>query len=207
MNTPKMPPPGSPITAIWNTVRDIVNYLPSLKVVADNKTTSVSRTPGGQVIHSLAKGTAGGGAATGGGGGGGAPAYEGPWKVEWDSAAQAVKVRDGYVIEGNSMSGFGYGSGTSFAGSIPASALSAGLNYIFLHCYVTGEGLAGTWHYELLSWDNQNYLTTQTGWTRGLDYRHFCCTLAQVVFDADAVAVTSIVQWHTGDVYISGRMC
>lgn len=203
---PKMPGPGSPITAIWNTVRDIVNYLPSLRVIADNTTTSVSRTAGGQVIHSLAKGTAGGGAATGGGGGGGAPAYEGPWKVEWDSAAQAVKVRDGYVIEGNSMSGFGYGNGTSFAGSIPASALSAGLNYIFLHCYVTGEGLAGTWHYELLAWNNQNYLTTQTGWTKGADYRHFCCTLAQVVFDAEAVAVTSLVQWQHGDVYISGRM-
>lgn len=197
---PKMPGPGSPITAIWNTVRDIVNYLPSLRVIADNTTTSVSRTAGGQVIHSLAKGTAGGGAATGGGGGGGAPDYEGPWKLSYDQANNRAVVTNGYIIAGNSRL---ESSGTTV---VSLGTLATGKVYVFLHCYVTSTGTAGTWHWELLAWNNQDYLIQQTGWTRGLDYRHFCVTVGVMDYDSENQAATGIQQWHTGDVYISGRM-
>lgn len=198
---PKMPGPGSPITAIWNTVRDIVNYLPSLRVIADNTTTSVSRTAGGQVIHSLAKGTTGGGAATGGGGGGGAPDYEGPWKLSYDQANNRAVVTNGYIIAGNSRLG---SSGTTV---VSLGTLATGKVYVFLHCYVTSEGLSGTWHWELLAWNNQDYLIQQTGWTRGLDYRHFCVTVGVMDYDAENQAATGIQQWQHGNVYISGRMC
>lgn len=197
---PKMPGPGSPITAIWNTVRDIVDYLPSLRVIADNTTTSVSRTAGGQVIHSLAKGTAGGGAATGGGGGGGAPDYEGPWKLSYDQANNRATVTNGYIIAGNSRLG---SSGTT---SVSLGSLATGKVYVFLHCYVTSAGTAGTWNWELLAWNNQDYMTQQTGWTRGLDYRHFFVTVGAMDYDADNQAATGIQQWQHGNVYISGRM-
>jgi len=194
-----MPPPGSPITAIWRTVQQIVDYLPSLRVVADNKTTAVSRTPGGQVIHSFGKGL---GAAPQAG----VPivtsssSYEGPWKLSYDQATNRAVVTDGYFIAGNSRFG---ATGTT---SVSLGSLATGKVYVFLHCYVTSEGLAGTWHWELLAWNNQDYLIQQTGWTRGLDYRHFCVTVGVMDYDAENLVATGIQQWHTGNVYISGRM-
>lgn len=48
---PQMPRMGTNLVqGIYNTVRDICAYLPTLRVVGDNKTTSVSRRAYGQVV-------------------------------------------------------------------------------------------------------------------------------------------------------------
>jgi len=49
---PKMPNAGTnKISGIYNTVRDIVNLLPKLAVVGDNKTTFVEHSPNGTMVR------------------------------------------------------------------------------------------------------------------------------------------------------------
>ena len=45
------------LQSIYNTVCDIVDYIPSLEVTGDNKTTSVSHTAGGTTIHAIQQGS------------------------------------------------------------------------------------------------------------------------------------------------------
>lgn len=189
---------GASLQELYNYVRELENKVSRLQVVGDNRTTSVTRTNAGQIVHALPQRMNGfvqsGGAAPV------ATPYEGPWKLSYDQANNRAVVTDGYFIAGNSRFG---ATGTT---SVSLASLATGKVYVFLHCYVTSEGLAGTWHWELLAWNNQDYLIQQTGWTRGLDYRNFCVTVGVMDYDSENQAATGIQQWHTGNVYISGRM-
>jgi len=77
---PTMPEAGTSVLEIYRTVREIIDYLPSLKIIGDNKSTSVTSSSKGQIIHSISKAAGGAGAAGGGGGGEAAP-YDGPFAI------------------------------------------------------------------------------------------------------------------------------
>lgn len=58
MNIPKKPLRGQKaLQSIYNSVCQIIDYLPSLTVTGDNKTTYVNHSTGGQVIHAVQKDT------------------------------------------------------------------------------------------------------------------------------------------------------
>ena len=70
-----MPTSGTgKITGIYNTVRDIVNLLPKLAVVGDNKTTFVEHSPNGTMVR--AKPVTRGGISAGG------DVYNGPFNMQ-----------------------------------------------------------------------------------------------------------------------------
>ena len=53
-NLPKKPQKGQPsIQAIYDSVCEIIDYLPSLTVTGDNKTTSVNHSMYGTTIHAI----------------------------------------------------------------------------------------------------------------------------------------------------------
>lgn len=190
---------GASLQELYNYVRELENRVSRLQVVGDNRTTSVTRTNAGQIVHALPQ--RGGGGFIGGGGGAIPLQYNGPFKCEYDQTNNRIYVYDGIVVAGNSILGSSYNGISKYP--IALTTLSSGTAYVVIHMYVT---YGSVWNRRFEVYNNQNYYTTQTNVGVGYDYRHFYYTLASFTYDADTPTVTNLVQWHmSGDVHISGR--
>ena len=151
---PTMPEAGTSVLEIYRTVQEILDYLPSLKIVGDNKTTSVTRSNQGQIIHSMGKSTGGAGAA--GGGGGGGQTYDGPFACSYDQANNRILINDGITVAGNSAYGASY-AGLKYP--VNCSTLATGKGYVVLHMYVTSGSV---WNRRFEVYNSQSYYTAQT---------------------------------------------
>lgn len=90
---PKMPNAGTnKISGIYNTVRDIVNLLPKLAVVGDNKTTFVEHSPNGTMVR--AKPVTRGGISAGG------DVYNGPFNMQLitKNDKETLHIKGGLIL-------------------------------------------------------------------------------------------------------------
>lgn len=96
---PQMPKVGdNTIGGLYRTVKQIIDYLPSLEVRGDNETTSVSESTFGRIVKAKPQVGAG---KSGVSSGGGTTAYDGPWAFSTATNVQGVqffRVRRGYFV-------------------------------------------------------------------------------------------------------------
>ena len=187
---------GASLQELYNYVRELENKVSRLQVVGDNRTTSVTRTNAGQIVHALPQRMNG---FVSGGGGGVVATYNGPFACSYDQANNRILINDGITVAGNSAYGASY-QGLKYP--VSCSTLATGKGYVVCHMYVT---YSSVWNRRFEVYNNQNYYTAQTNVGVGYDYRHFYCTLASFDYDADTPAVNNLIQWQFGDIHIAGR--